>query len=432
MQILYTILYIVLFVISLSLLIVVHELGHLMAAKAFKVYCFEYSIGFGPKLISVKRKHGETYFSLRAIPFGGFVSMYGEGVEVPEGVEIPPERSLDNIKKWKKGIILVAGVTMNTILSIIIFLIANLCFPITEVAINPVTISETNTLVDKSFKTGDLIVFPHEPTDENEPWTLPINVDGVTQNWIIWSDKVTITKTDNTEINDVYAVLKTSLSNYTDLDFSFFLKFMSIDENKQIVTDYSPKSDYLKYEIPVSIRRYQEGNTQTYSDPVETTLVVTPKLNEDGETYSLDSTGLNLTKQSIWLGWKAFGKTFSDFGNGATAIVRTFGSIFTSSEAREGVGGIIAIGFESTSLLKNFGFANYLRLWGIISINLAIVNLLPFPGLDGWQLLVLIVEGISKKKIPDKVKSIVSIVGLVLLFGLMILLVFKDVFKYII
>ena len=68
----------------------------------------------------------------------------------------------------------------------------------------------------------------------------------------------------------------------------------------------------------------------------------------------------------------------------------------------------------------------------MVSVNLAIVNLFPFPGLDGWQLLVLIVEGISKKKIPDKVKNIVSLVGLILLFGLMILLVFKDVFKYII
>jgi regulator of sigma E protease len=66
-------------------------------------------------------------------------------------------------------------------------------------------------------------------------------------------------------------------------------------------------------------------------------------------------------------------------------------------------------------------------LWGLISVNLAIFNLLPFPGLDGWQLLVTAIEGISRKKVPTKVKSIISAVGLVLLFGLMIFITIKDI-----
>ena len=79
MQVLMTILYILLFLVFLSILIIIHELGHLAAAKAFNVYCLEYSIGMGPLLFKHKRKGGETQFSLRAIPFGGYVSMYGEG-----------------------------------------------------------------------------------------------------------------------------------------------------------------------------------------------------------------------------------------------------------------------------------------------------------------------------------------------------------------
>ena len=86
------VLYILLFILCLSLLIMVHEAGHLATAKIFKVYCFEYSIGFGPKIFSKKRKNGETYFSIRAIPFGGYVSMYGESDTVPEGLEIDPKR----------------------------------------------------------------------------------------------------------------------------------------------------------------------------------------------------------------------------------------------------------------------------------------------------------------------------------------------------
>jgi regulator of sigma E protease len=111
----------------------------------------------------------------------------------------------------------------------------------------------------------------------------------------------------------------------------------------------------------------------------------------------------------------------------SVAIFKTFGSLFTSSEARESVGGIVAIGFVSTDVLKNFGINKFLRLWGMISVNLAIINLFPFPGLDGWQLLVLAVEGITKKEIPAKVKNIVSFIGIILLFGLMFLLVVKDI-----
>ena len=93
--------YILLFILCLSVLIVVHEAGHFAMAKAFNVYCLDFSIGFGPALFHRKRKNGETYFSIRAFPLGGYVSMYGEGVELPDGVEVPSERSFENIKKWK-------------------------------------------------------------------------------------------------------------------------------------------------------------------------------------------------------------------------------------------------------------------------------------------------------------------------------------------
>ena len=116
MSILTTILYILLFIVCLSLLIMIHELGHFSAAKIFKVYVQEYSIGFGPALIHKKRKNGETQFTLRGIPFGGYVSMYGEGVELPDGVTVDESRSLNGIKPWKRAIILLAGVTMNAVL----------------------------------------------------------------------------------------------------------------------------------------------------------------------------------------------------------------------------------------------------------------------------------------------------------------------------
>ena len=412
MQVLYTILYILLFIVCLSVLIIVHELGHLAMAKAFNVYCFEYSIGFGPKLFSFKRKNGETQVSLRGIPFGGYVSMYGEGMELPEGMEIPPERNLENIKKWKKAIILVAGVTMNSILALTIFLVCNLCFPVTNYYLNEVTISDTNTMSDKSFVTGDIMHY----------------VDTIGQGdsieYYVLDNNAVVTLKNGSEENGVSALMSPALKNNTDLDWSFFLGFAKLDADKKVVKAYNPGEEYTKYTFAIDMSH--RGSEE------KTPVTLTTEVVKDGDIYKLTPLGLSITKENSWLGWRAFGKSFVDFGESSTAIVKALGSLFVSSEAREGIGGIIAIGFESTNILRNFGFNSFLRVWGLVSVNLAIVNLLSFPGLDGWQLLVLAIEGISKKKVPDKVKNIVSLVGIALLFGLMILLVVKDVIKYII
>ena len=82
---------------------------------------------------------------------------------------------------------------------------------------------------------------------------------------------------------------------------------------------------------------------------------------------------------------------------------------------------------STTKILQENGFGTFLFYWGLISVNLGIINLLPFPGLDGWHLLVIAIEGIFRKEIPAKVKNVVSAVGVLILFALMILIVAKDI-----
>ena len=99
------------FVVLLSVIIIIHELGHLITAKKFGVYCHEFSIGMGPRLWHHKFK--ETTLSLRAIPFGGYVMMAGEddGSEEDEEMKnVPEERRLNGIAAWKQVIIMAAGV----------------------------------------------------------------------------------------------------------------------------------------------------------------------------------------------------------------------------------------------------------------------------------------------------------------------------------
>ena len=117
---------IIYFLLLLSVIITIHEAGHLLAAKKFNVYCYEFSFGMGPLLWQKKTK--ETKYSVRAIPIGGYVSMAGEtdADELYPDVEVPDERRLINRPWWQRIIILLAGVTMNFLLAWVIFSIVYL------------------------------------------------------------------------------------------------------------------------------------------------------------------------------------------------------------------------------------------------------------------------------------------------------------------
>lgn len=117
---------ILLFLLLLSVIICIHEFGHLLAAKLFGVYCFEYSFGMGP--VVLKKKGKETQYSVRALPIGGFVSMAGEpdGDEAYPDVEVPEGRRLTDKKPWQKIIVMLAGVFMNFVLCLVIFAGINL------------------------------------------------------------------------------------------------------------------------------------------------------------------------------------------------------------------------------------------------------------------------------------------------------------------
>ena len=107
---------IIYFILILSVIIIVHELGHLIAAKRFGVYCKEFSIGMGP--VVYQKQVGETAWSIRALPIGGFVAMAGEeDDDEAEELDIPYERTLNGIKPWKQIVVMAAGAIMNVLLA---------------------------------------------------------------------------------------------------------------------------------------------------------------------------------------------------------------------------------------------------------------------------------------------------------------------------
>ncbi len=425
-QVVSTILYILLFIICLSFLIMIHELGHFTAAKIFKVYVMEYSIGFGPALIHKKRKTGETYFSLRIIPFGGYVSMYGEGVELPEGQEIDESRSLEKIKAWKRAIILAAGVTMNAVLALHLFFIYNVACSSKQLYLRNMDITENSKAAEAGLVSKDVIALNSEVDSNTEEWFVKGN-----NNLYLLDNAATVEYT-NTSTETVYAFIDTTdIKNFKDIQMNRFIVLF-----KQTTGDSKVKVDFLSqipYDENFASVTIDFKTVTKWDEKEEKGVEFAPHLIEIERTSEgkLEDFGYSLYLQvnKPLPFFKAIGQSFVDFGESSTLIVRAIGTLFTK-DTWNSLGGIIAIGFESTSVLQNLGIGKYIYLWGALSVNLAIVNLLPFPGLDGYQLLVLAVESITKKKIPNKVKTIVSIVGLGLLFTFMIVLVVKDIITY--
>lgn len=369
------------FLLSLTVLVSIHELGHLSMAKLFDVYCEEYSIGFGPKIVTIMPKGfsrsgrpRETKFSIRCIPLGGYVAMAGEGMEDEEALkQIPANRFLQGVAKWKRAIIMIAGVTLNFILGFLLLL-------------------------------GSVVAGP-----QNDYKTPAMNVSYISN--VEEDAKEVVLFTDD---HTLKSIVVTSTIEGETKEETFYIKEGTLYENESI--------DALVF-----------PSVKTENDTMKFVFNF-----EDRDSVTFERSATKQEENVIWeyglyFGYAQFRPnfgetmllTFDRFGDSCVAIYKALGSIFTK-DGLNNLGGPIAIVQQQMQVVES-GFGNFLFFWGLISCNLAIFNLLPFPGLDGWHFLVLVIEGITKKDINPKVKSIMSTIGMVLLFGLMIVVTLKDI-----
>lgn len=443
---------IILFILSFSALIIIHELGHLSMAKLFKVYCKEYSIGFGPAIFSKKRKGGETKFSIRVVPLGGYVSMYGEGGEDdPEFKDLPPERSIEGIKKWKKAIILSAGVILNAVLSFILIFISNFAFR-TIFYTRQVNVTENSIIANEGVKSNDHInfYFPSFYKDESGS-VAPFAYEYTDDSKLLHSNSFFIVDPDITLADSNHYILTFMYNgNKNEPVFSDgLLLYKAVHKselNNAFVHDTQLKNDLIAWAQEEGSPEYYpnfEGGVYTsetdykftahlkfeeYEEKknIEISVVASKQAAKTVNTFQ--DVGVSFQRAKEWLPVKdRLRNTFTDFGNAAGAVFKGLKILFTGGIRN--MSGIVGIFNTSAQLYTNYAFSTYLFFWGLISINLAIFNLLPFPGLDGWQLLVTAIEGITRKKLPAKFKTIMSIIGLVLLFGLMIAIVVLDILR---
>lgn len=387
-----TFLGILLALLALVTLIVIHEFGHFIAAKIFNVYVNEFSIGFGPLIFSKKRKTGETKFSIRWIPLGGYCSMIGE--DIPEMTEeevaslspsdqelyslyktLPSNRKLNGISRWKRCIILLAGITLNFIVGYLLFFFYAIDVPVVYSYENYVQVQE-NSLASEAGWTNEDIIISGE--------------------YIVTIDNV------ETE-SQPFEILSDSAEEKLRLYDAF---------NKALNQAPSTASDNVKF------------NLYTLDKDV---IDLTVNTVDNNGTLSWESIGISfvpITRRTTPSEW--FTISGRMFGEGCGAIFVALGQIFTP-EGFSNLGGLISI-IQVSTMASSIGAYYFFGVWALVSVNLAIFNLLPFPGLDGWQFLVTIIEGITKKEIPSKFKTIMTYIGFGLLLTLFVVVTFKDIF----
>lgn len=343
---------ILLALVVLSVLVVVHELGHFLAAKKIGVWAEEFGVGLPPRVWG--RKIGETIYSINALPIGGFVRLHGEVGEDGEKVKYP-DRAFINKKALPRIFVAVAGVVMN-------ILFAVLCF----------SLIYAFTGVPQEMENGVVIT----SVSENSPA----------------AEARIFTDTIVTHFNDE----PVTFENFASL----------IDQNKGntvrlMLEDGSTKEVFIREEAPEG-----EGlmgiafTNQELVQPV---------------WYSRPFVYLQNGVEDTWFWMQqtviGFGTLFSDISSGRPP---------------EGVLGPVGITLTIAEFLKS-GIVSILGLAGIISINLALINILPFPPLDGSRVMFIVGEELFGKDFIRKHEAKLHLVGMGVLLLLIVAMTFKEI-----
>lgn len=358
------------FLIVLLVLVLVHEFGHFFSAKKFGIRVDEFGFGFPPKLFG--KKFGETEYTFNLLPIGGFVKIFGENPDEENTNGLDKERSFVNKPKWQQAIVLLGGIFAN-------FLLAWLLFSI-------------------GFMSG-----------------LPTSLGSEPKGY---------------EIKNANLVLVSVLENSPAYSAGLKTgdKIVSIKSGEDVLLDINPETmknfivSHGKEEIEFG---YIRGENEI------TKIAFTPKENEETGIpsigVSMDQIGvlklpfLRALWEGLVLDWNVTKGTVLGLFELIKDGIKGEGSL-SSVTGPVGMVNIVGSAYE-------FGFVYLLSFAGLISVNLAVINLVPFPALDGGRLLFLIIEKIKGSKLNSKIINNINMIGFILLILLMLFVTYNDIIK---
>jgi regulator of sigma E protease len=418
------------FVLVLGFLIFVHEAGHFMVAKLFRVRVLVFSFGFGKRLFGFRK--GDTDYRVSLIPLGGYVRMAGDSPE--ENVPANPDEFLSK-PKWQRFLILFAGPAMNVVIAVA-FMAAIVMVGIEERITRPVVAQvEKGTPAEKSgLQPGDRIVrIKGEPVEDYQDARMLISMNAGTPLEIVYERAGVQRRTTLTPARE-------------DGDFGPIGRAGILFGTDPIVGRVEPGSPAANAGLragdvivsangqPVrSLEAYALISDQQKTKPVTlevargratARVIVPPSADEQlaisrGVVPQTKITKLALVpalRYSVAENWKMLRLT----GAAVRRLFRPEGSMKELS-------GPINIARISGETLRNGGFIGTLALMAMISLQLGIMNLLPIPVLDGGHIMILVIEGVARRDLSLRVKERIQQLGFAVLATLMIVVLYNDV-----
>jgi regulator of sigma E protease len=366
---------IILFIIILGILVFVHEFGHFISAKFFGVRVDEFAIGFPPRIFS--KKIGETDYALNLIPIGGYVKIYGEDPTEDDkttGPNTSSGKKMSDIGRPKQALILLSGILGNFIFAWVVLCIGFMF----------------------GLPTGDSDIFANEIKDRKLIITNVIAGSPASIAGILPGDNIVSLKRDGIFLNEPNGedakdfISKTSVGKEIELDLlrkSQIVK-IKVETKEGLISGKPAVGIAMEYGGIMKLPPHKAvvaGTLATWSMTKVTAIGI-----------------FNLIKDAI------LGQASMSSVTGPVGIANMIGDA------------------------QSVGFMSVLILTVLISINLAVINLVPFPALDGGRLLFVLIESIIRKPLSAKFSMYTNQIGFLVLLILMAVITYKDIVKLII
>jgi regulator of sigma E protease len=432
-------------VVVLGVLIFVHEAGHFVAAKWAGIYVHRFSLGLGPPIPWLTFRRGETEYSISWLPLGGYVKMASREEDIGSSAleggaplqPVPPDRVFEAKPIWKRMVVILAGVTMNALFAWAVFSVLALkngrqIDPVTTVGrvVDELVPAEAAAL--KQIRPGSRIVRVNDDsmTSWDEVVSAIANTPAPEVRIVLANDSVIVlpihpdaleerlkaaqslqpfrapvvgqvlpgkpaARAGMQEGDTIVAVNGRRVEQWYDL-----LELLQSSPGKNLTVEVARGTRHLSFPI------------QPYVDSIP---------GEGGKLRAVGRIGVGVGTGFIYEKLSP-GQAIAEGGNAtlkaSTQIVRTVRGLFSGRISGRTVGGPILIG-QLAGESARMGLDTFLGFMALISINLAILNLLPVPVLDGGQFLFLLAEAIIRRPLPIKVRERLTTVGLVLIVLLM-------------
>ena len=437
--------YILSFLVLISIIVFIHELGHFAFARLFGVRVIDFSIGFG-RSIKSWQTNSETIFNLRILPVGGFVQMKGENISNDEN----EQDSFASKKYYQKMLITLGGPLFNFVLASIIFFMINL-FGVQKVTpligdVIPNSLAETNGLLAKDLileiDGNDISSY----SDAQSILSKRLGDTGIVnfkilrnENTFFYNLEITDWLSEDEPSNLVYSlgivppiepVIGEVLPDSPAAEGGLNSGDMILKINANPIYDWSEIKKFINEKggeiISLTIDRNGESK-QLFVKPIFSEISSTWQIGISS-AYILNPSSRKIIKFGIAQSLQnSFLQTFSVIENSLIFFKKIiFGQISSKN-----LGGPVMIGQYAGESVIYGGLYSFIYLIAFISISLGIVNLFPLPVLDGGQALILTIERIIGKNLPDKLLDFFYKLGTLFLLFLFVFVFLNDIFRII-